>query len=247
MRRSRALLSALLFLLPVSCSIAGNTQEAEDAVVMVLFDLSRSTLRGDIREQYLADFRTIVDAVDEGGILVADVIRENPLAQSRLPIQETFEPFDPTAENRLTYRERVEGQRERVLSQAQSLLASGQEVAGTGIIDSLSVVERVFNTYGDAQAQYLVVFSDMVEVSGALDFSRMSAPEIARLPQSGAVADFPDLSGVRVYVSGAGSGAAGALQPEKFRAIQSFWLWYFSRAGADLPAERYGAALITFP
>ena len=59
--------------------------------------------------------------------------------------------------------------------------------------------------------------------------------------------EVPNLAGVRVYVVGAGVSAGGALPAHRILRAQHVWLAYFAAAGADLPEERYGAALVRFP
>jgi hypothetical protein len=57
----------------------------------------------------------------------------------------------------------------------------------------------------------------------------------------------PDLHGVDVYVVGAGVMSSSELPATRILAIQAFWQGFFTAAGADLPTDRYGAALVRFP
>ena len=51
----------------------------------------------------------------------------------------------------------------------------------------------------------------------------------------------PDLAGVKIYITGATAGT-----PDKFFAVQNFWLMYFKECGASLSKENYGATLLNF-
>ncbi len=50
-----------------------------------------------------------------------------------------------------------------------------------------------------------------------------------------------------MYVVGAGVVASRSLPARTILSTQRYWLGYFAAAGADLPEERYGAALVRFP
>jgi hypothetical protein len=54
------------------------------------------------------------------------------------------------------------------------------------------------------------------------------------------------LDGVAVYVVGAGA-SGGEMPADRILAIQREWQAWFEAAGAELPDERYGAALVRFP
>jgi hypothetical protein len=85
----------------------------------------------------------------------------------------------------------------------------------------------------------LVIFSDMVEESGELNFER-DRLEPARV--QGILATLsrddrlPNLSGVSVYVVG-----ATHVNLQRYRRTREFWLALFKAAGADLRPENYGS------
>ncbi|MFN8234124.1 MAG: hypothetical protein U0V56_11885 [Actinomycetota bacterium] len=217
----------------------------------MLFDVSRSTDDPDVRAGYLATFERVLDhAVAEHGTVVGDVIDENPLAHSTYPIDATFSACDPLTDNRLKCDAEAGEERAAALAAARALLERDGGRAGTDIHDGLALAERVFAAYPEAAERSLVVLSDMVERSARLNLGRPGFGEDAidaELDALDADALIPDLTGVRVYVVGAGVQQASGLDAERFLAIQRFWQAFAERAGATLPDERYGAALVRFP
>ena len=93
----------------------------------------------------------------------------------------------------------------------------------------MQLAERVFAPTRMPRIASLVLLSDMVE----------HAPSRAEAT--------PSLAGVRVYVVGAGVVANRSLPARTILSTQRYWLGFFTAAGADLPEERYGAALVRFP
>jgi hypothetical protein len=212
------------------CSRASGHDEAGPLTV-VLFDVSGSTKDPAIRDRYQAAFEQVLDAtVAERGTLVGDVIDDNPLAHSTYPIDGTFEACDPFTDNRLTCEARTTELRDRLWSAAEVVLAETSNTPGTDIRDAILLAERVFAAYPGSTDRSLVLLSDMVEHSTSRS--------------GGAI---PDLTGVHVYVVGAGVVSSSELPSARILAIQRFWLGYFAAANADLPQERYGAALVRFP
>jgi len=241
----RLLALSVLLLLSAGC---GKSTPAR--VTVVLFDLSASTNVEAIRRQYLTDFNKVLDTVTAGGTIAADIIDDNPLAHSSYPIHVTFDRYEPMKENKLDYDRRMRARRDAVAEQAEALIQrrpSGRR--GTAVLDSLQLAERVFLTYKDDQ-KLLVIFSDMIEQSRRYDFTGENLTParigqiIARERSAGRI---PALNGVEVCVAGAGAEKSGGISAERFLAIQQFWSQYFEAAGANLPRERYGAALLKCP
>jgi hypothetical protein len=207
----------------------GRTADA-GPVTVVLFDVSRSTNDPAIRARYAQAFDEVLRAtVDAHGTVVADVIDDNPLAHSTYPIDVTFAPCDPLTDNKLACEAQAKQQQDDARATAQQLLGAPPGDSGTDIRGGVHLAERVFAAYPNASSRSLVLLSDMAEHSSVH----------GEVP--------PDLAGVRVYVVGAGVSAGGALPPGRILRAERGWLRYFAEAGADLPEERYGAALVRFP
>jgi len=235
----------------LSIVIAGCGRESTPArVTMVLFDVSASTGAEAIRQQYIKDFAKILDTAADGGVITADIIDDNPLAHSSFPINEAFDRYDSLKENKLDYERRVREKRDAVIKKAAAIVRtrpSGRR--GTSVLDGLQLAERVFSTF-EADRKLLVIFSDMIEQSKRYDFSaeKLTAARIGQIiAQERSAGRLPELQDVEVCVVGAGASISGGLSADRIMAIREFWFEYFKAAGASLPKERYGSALLKCP
>ena len=249
--RAASLVATLIVGLALTCCSArqGAGSDARP-LVMVLFDVSKSTQDPAIRDRYLSSFERVVDAVaSEHGTVVGDVIDENPLAHSRYPIDATFEPCDPLRDNRLVCDARTAKLRADVTAGAEAILSTIPARGGTAIHDGLRLAERVFAAFPEATSRSLVVLSDMVEHSSGLDMGPTfdGSTVDSQLEVLRAGGSIPNLAGVRVYVVGAGLVRSSELPAARILDIQDFWQAFFTASGADLPPDRYGAALVRFP
>jgi hypothetical protein len=249
-RRVAAAIVAGCFALSGCGALHVGSREAAPLVV-VLFDVSRSTSDPEVRARYLSTFERVLDTVaSEHGTIVGDVIDDDPLAHSTYPIDTTFEACDAFTDNKLVCDARTARARKQVDAQARSILASPPNAAGTDIHDGLTLAQRVFDAYPEAGARSLVLLSDMVERSTRLNVAgaRFDDGSIgSTLDTFAADGLIPNLRGVSVYVVGAGALASSSLPPDRFLTIEHFWQAYLARAGANLPSDRYGAALVRFP
>jgi hypothetical protein len=229
------------------CSRGDHAAESRPLTV-VLFDVSGSTRDSAIRERYLAAFEQVVGATAaEHGTVVGDVIDDNPLAHSTYPIDGTFEACDPLADNRLTCEARDAALRDQLTTTAEGILSGVPSAPGTDIHDGIRLAERVFESYPEATSRSLVLLSDMVEHSRLLRVGSAGFDGEASLDALAAADAVPDLHGVIVYIVGAGVTSSSELPATRILAIQAFWQGFFTAAGADLPTDRYGAALVRFP
>jgi len=251
----RAVSVALVLISLTGCSAVRAATGGDDEpgpLVVVLFDVSRSTDDPDVRARYLTTFEMVLDHVaSTHGTVVGDVIDDDPLAHSTFPISATFGSCDPLTENRLVCDADTARMRATSVAAARDILARVTGAAGTDIHDGLLLAERVFDAYPEAGPHSLLLLSDMVERSPRLNVARVGTDDEAIASTiDGLAAEglLPNLRGVQAYVVGAGVSQGGTDMPaDRFLAIQRFWQAYLSRAGADLPSERYGAALVRFP
>jgi hypothetical protein len=228
-----ALLAAAALVLPACSTLErGRAADVGDGpLTVVLFDVSRSTDDPAIRARYADAFARVLQATaDAHGAVVGDVIDDNPLAHSTYPIDATFAPCDPLTDNQLTCEARAKQQTDAAQAAAATILARPAGPSGTDIAAGVRLAERVFASYPNASPKSLVVLSDMAQHTASHD----TEPP-------------PNLAGVEVYVVGAGVSAGGVQPSQRIVAIERSWLAYCAAAGADLPEERYGAALIRFP
>jgi len=241
--RGAVLAAALLAGLLAGCStLRPSLAQDPPRAVMVLFDVSESTDREALRDRYLETFRRVLQAVDgvddPGGILGADVIDDNPLAHGGFPIDVRFEPCT-LLDNRLACEDEREAAKARALAAAEGILARARR--GTDVVGGLALAELFFQAHPEGE-RLLVVCSDMLQVGRGIRLARPgvldgAAELLERLPAV-------DLSGVRVYVAGAGASRAD-LSPETIEAVEAFWRAYFERSGAEVVL--YGPALPRFP
>jgi hypothetical protein len=218
------------------------------AVIVVLFDVSASTV--ETRERYLHDFeKHVLDKLQGGDFLIADLITENPLATRSYPIDEKFPAFNPVTDNRLTYEQEMQKRRERIKQVVKDLLQQSRK--RTNLLDALAMVGKTFNEQRCKGMPYkvLIVFSDMIEQSDQYDFASTKLTDartrqiIETLRKQGRL---PDLKGVKVWVAGATAAKQGGLKPDKIYEIENFWIEYFKACGAELTRERYAPVLVDF-
>jgi hypothetical protein len=228
----RLIAAAFVALMACSSADAAEGPGADRPLVVVLFDVSRSTQADGVRQRYLDGFARVLDfAQAQGATVVGDVIDENPLAHASYPVQGTFDrECDPLTKNPLVCEAGSARVRDALVASASAVLEPVERPAGTDVRGAALVAARVFASYPEAGERYLVLFSDMVEHAA---WSEGAGPA-------------PDLSGVEVYVVGAGA-SGGAMDAERILTIQRSWQAFFEEAGATLPDERYGAALVRFP
>jgi hypothetical protein len=248
MRAVRLVVALVVGLGAAACSShEGSTADGARPLVVVLFDVSRSTQDPAIRQRYLSSFERVVDAVEaEHGTVVGDVNDENPLAHSSYPIDATFAACDPFRDNQMECNARSAKLHDDVLAGAQAILDAVPTKSGTDIHDRLRLAERVFDAYPEATSRSLVLLSDMVEHSAGLRMGR-SFDATSDLDSQQAEGSIANLAGVQVYVVGAGVVTSTELAAERILAIQDFWEDYFAASGAELAPDRCGAALVRFP
>jgi hypothetical protein len=250
-------------------STAEGQSQSNSKVVFVLFDLSASTEKPEVRQRYLTDFERIVKNLQSDDVIVADEITDNPLADSTFPINASIHKYNPFTDNDLRYNRQLGELRQQLVKDAEAILIGqgGPSAAPQGkgeasppagqpkkymqtkILDSLELAQRVFATY-QRNRQVLVIFSDMVEESEHYNFrhGRLTGARIQQIiTQQKARESLPGLNGVQVYVAGAAQGAYGHMPSDQVHWIENFWMEYFKACGADLPRTRYGSALLEPP
>jgi hypothetical protein len=238
MRLRRVVMVALLGL--ASCTASAG--ESPSATV-VLFDVSNSTLTEGVRARYDDTFAMVLAHVrEQGGVLGADVIDDDPLVHGALPVNETFERCT-IHDNALACRSGRDEQEAGVRGEAAAILETSSR--GTDIFGALALAEQFFEAYPDAGARTLVLLSDMVQSAHGMHLGKVEAWTPAELSEHLARAPEVDLSGVRVYVVGAGSTALAGTTPRQIQGMERFWRRWFEAMGASIVF--YGANLARFP
>jgi hypothetical protein len=220
-------------------------------VVVVLFDISLSTESAEIKRRYREGFANKVVPLmssGSGGLLAVAPITEDSLS-SFDPLECTY-PKKTGNSNPLVYASTTGAVTRIVQERADAIVDGPREHRGTAILDGMTAAGRYLGKFADADHRYLVIFSDMVEQSHRL---KMTPAMLSRAGVAAAIARergslyFPHLSGVHVFVAGAGvSGDAGSriLAGDQ---VERFWLKYISATGATLRPDDYASVLATFP
>ena len=235
----------LVVLALVAFAVASCTVSADEtgSATVVLFDVSNSTRAEDVRARYDRTFAMVLDHLrDDGGVLGADIVDANPLAHGALPINETFEPCTIT-DNSLDCRGAQDEQEGRVLEASEAILENASR--GTDVFGALTLASQFFEAYPEAGERTVILLSDMVQFANGIrlgSVERWTPSELSALLED---APTIDLTGVRVYVVGAGGTTTTELTPEQLEGIESFWASWFERAGAEVVF--YGANLARFP
>ncbi len=221
--------------------------------MLTLVDTSQSVQSEEARARYDQALETVLSAFREGGSLSGkrmwmglDRISANSLTESNITQSEL--PGKNFNTNPLEHENELDAAIEEVKRGFDNIASTAPETPGTAIVDSVENAERYFANKGEVEQKYLVLLSDMFEVSPSVRPLDVLTPagrrqELDRLEAEGRI---PDLRGVEVYVAGAGV-TDDTHTAEQVRAMRAFWIEFFARAGASLPEHRYGSQLIDFP
>jgi hypothetical protein len=245
----RAFLLLVLSLFAGGCLGVGG-RNVPTSIVVVLFDKSLSTQDSAAQSLYMSQFRSqILPFIERGGTIAADGIDPNSLADSRFPVNQTFKRASFN-DNPLLVQQRAKKADSKVMAGARAIVYGHRGREGTAILDGLEAASRFFANYPHSDNRYLVIFSDMIESSPRLVFTKSALRSagrtkfIARATKAGRI---PDLTGTSVYVVGAGNSAGGNSSSERYHEIEDFWIAYLAATGASLSAAHYGSTLIRFP
>jgi hypothetical protein len=223
----------------------------EKKVVCILFDLSETTNKPEIRNKYLEKFKMVLNKMQSGDAVEAALITEKSLAELDLSINFEFPSIKPFTDTDLAVSlskslsdSLLKLNRDSLILVADSiLLKPTRKIPDTEILASLQIAERVFRSFSQPR-KILVVFSDMIEDSRYYNFNTENLTDtrinnIIRTEKENN--RLPDLKDVKVYVAG-----ATHKDIKKFGRIKDFWFEYFNSCNAKLAVENYGAALIKF-
>ena len=234
---------------PVS-AVKAATKTTSDknpaAVALVLADVSRST-RGS-RARYPSYFSNVLNGVPGGTLVIADQIDANPLSDSTLHVRAFLEGSSLLGKNPAMVKHENQVAETAAEVGFKKLLA--RRPFGDSILGALDIAHDVFAAYPTAKTRYLVIFSDMIETSSRYRFTErnLTPARIASfISTQRGDGNIPDLSGVEIYVAGAGATRGGDSNANAILGARRFWTSYFRAAGADLPDFRYGPDLIRFP
>lgn len=240
-----------LLLVGMAVMAAGCTRQASPLGprVVVLADVSGSASGDQVRARYLEDFDVVVTWVSaQHGVVMGEVIGSNPTLTSGLPINVDFRPSTRLQGNPLYVEAQLKSKCELALRQLAEVLDRKPE-GGTDIFSTLELAARIFERSPRPSQQYLVMFSDMLQSVGTdfytADLSDQHAQRILSTLKSSK--RLPDLSGVRVHVTGAGMDSQNQVSADRNFAVERFWRTFFQATGATLAPGAYGSRLVSFP
>lgn len=230
---------------PATNSPASGKERTKTVVLLVDFSGSSSAFRDTYRDA----FPTITTRLQAGDAVAAFPINGASLGSApgvlvSLDIETTEQPNDllrRKEEKRI--RAEVSARKEQIESRLAEFVSQPAKAKKTEILAGLQNAGKVIRQLGRERA-VIVVFSDMVEESQALDLSRAvpsgerAAKWLEEARQKGLV---PDLQGAEIYVV-APSGA----ESSQWSALQGFWSACFRVAGASLRPENYSSSLPAF-
>ena len=127
--------------------------------------------------------------------------------------------------------------------EASTILSNSSR--GTDVFGALTLAEQFYAAYPDSGERTLVVLSDMVQSANGMHLGAVEDWSEAQLSALLAQAPSVDLTGVRVYVVGAGATTLVGMTPIQIEGIQGFWTRWFEEMGASV--KFYGANLARFP
>jgi hypothetical protein len=203
---------------------------------VVFVDLTRSTTA--TKTSMLADFQVILEQVaTEGGRLIVDVIDDNPLAHARVVIDQSFRIAEAQG-NRLVERQHRAARQAAASNAIKALMDSPRPARSSDVFGALvSGAQRLQSLAANGHRR-LIFLSDMVSTTPPYNLraQRWNQAAIDRLVRDLRTARLlPDLSGVDVWVGGAGLSHGGNdLSATRILELRMLWLAVFAATGATV-------------
>lgn len=225
-------------LLVLLCVFLGACERSTDKMIVLLADVSKTVPAADIAV-YSATFSAVLQDLAPGDRLVLGRISGQAVANYMLDL-------DVTLPKTNVYIDDAEA-RDSVLAVAESIFTRIMQDRGANKSDILSAVTiagELFTRDTTRSERSLVLLSDMLQDSDALNLSReridsLFTSEFVRRER--AAGSIPDLSSVRVRVVGAGARDHAI---DSYVALKNFWLTYFREAGAVMQSSDYGRTAV---
>jgi hypothetical protein len=250
---NRTMPIVVIALLLSGCQKVRDTvSNTPDVGLVALFDISASTDQRELKQRYQKEFLEVIEKLVPMGVVVrADAIRAKPLAETTFPLRLDFARMNAIDRNQFDLEDSLKKAKDTTSVELSKLFTENPATQQTPILDAIEVTRKIFSgaDMDSIRDRRLVIFSDMIESSDRYEFTRAPlggkaiAAMIEKEKRAGRI---PSLSGVKVWVAGAGAGGGSHLSTEQIHGIEQFWLAYFRAAGADLAPERYGSSLLNF-
>lgn len=247
LKTSSLLLVCLLYItgayfLNLLMDIHAYAKKKEPKLVYVLFDLSGSAK--DQRDQYFQWFKKILVSIGPGDRIVVEAIQTRSAVKARYPVNEVIPEYSPWKDNPLVYKKKKIELIKQIEQTVNSFIKSTPGSKTTEIMSALLPAQQLFNAFPDYKRKILVIMSDMVEESPLYNFIKdppgpKGAKWIIEREKKGG--RLPDLTGVKIYVAGAGGTSSRTMVR-----LKRFWTAYFTECGAVISDATYGSGLPRF-
>jgi hypothetical protein len=225
----------------VEASEKPGDSERSPRVIVIFVDMSGSTNQAR-RTVYREAFEKIYQELGQGDRVVVGTITSRSYIDFKPRVDEEI-PKKTVWVNRLQFENNLTKTKNKIQKEVNRLLSHKRGTSHTEILNSLNIADTIFHDEKKRQ-KILVLLSDMIQDSKEYKFDKDRitteyTKKVIRFRQHNDL--IPKLTGVKVYVAG-----ASAPDSKKFRSVQTFWMRYFSKSGADFSPHRYGHSLITF-
>jgi len=220
----------------------GIAADPPPKLVFLLLDLSGSVSQQS-RDLYLKRAEEILARLNPGDRIVMGAIQDKSAVKGVFAVNEGLPVMNQWVDNKLIYMAQVNEKKKVIRERLGSLLEQRASQA-TEIMSALVPAQQLFGSFKDYPQKILVIMSDMIEESSRYNFHRRPPGQKDTLQIIAAEKNqkrLADLSGVKVYVVGAGGKSS-----EDMLKVKEFWLAYFQACGADLNPANYGADLVKF-
>lgn len=220
--------------------------DSDQKLVIVFVDISGSPTEKDWKI-YTDTFESLIKTggksqiINAGDRVVLSQISEQTIADFSPYLDQIVEKENKVMRDRKHVKKASENLQESFVSLKQEKRAKL-----TRILDMLNIAEEIFAKDSDRKDKWIIFLSDMVEESTTANFAKKPVSDkftkefISHRKEYGLL---PDLTGVKVYVAGAG-GSKGKSSAKKFYDTRSFWLAYFEATGAKSSESMYGRTAI---
>lgn len=233
-----------------SCGSIGHTDKAQirpATLWVVLIDRSAS-VKADA-PIYEDALRRLSTSVQPGDRFVMAGITGTSGADFRVSLDQSL-PIAMPGQGMLDEPKEYEGEKARRTKEitetrqlidagVQSFLKADARASRSAIFESLLVVAPLI--VADQRRRVLVVLSDMLEDSTAVNFERTAPTDASTkrlIDQQKKAHTIPNLKDVAVCVAG-----AVASPPDRAAAVERFWRTYFESAGATVGPGAYARTL----
>jgi hypothetical protein len=209
------------------------------------FDISATAWRGG--NPYDAGWAQILATVQSGNHVYAALINEKGLANGTPPIDFKIRPYDFRVDKSRDYDNAVKAKLEKQRQLLDAALKKSVPSRSTEILGFMHAASQIFRAYPSNAVKELVVFTDGVEESEAVNLMtlQLTDPEIGRVIEDERRGGrLPNLKGVRIWFVTGPSLQTARIGSNKLVRLEAFWTRYVRACGGDLQA--YSAVLVNF-